>query len=65
MVHLTADQFLEEGLLLVGYPIARQNLAKKSTNLSRFKSAYAQAPNVCTAIFNDFQSTAIIEARIE
>jgi hypothetical protein len=65
IVVLTADEILRKGLNLVGLDRDRQRNMCRATNLQRFKSQYGSMPVVYAQIWEDLQTTAIPEARID
>lgn len=65
VVTFAAKEILQRGLLCVGVDLARQAMAKESTNVNRFKTMYGSDPAVYAKIWIDLQSTAIDEARID
>ena len=64
LLHFTADEFLRLGLELVGFTDQRQERTQRSTNVQRFRSSFGTYPEICSVIFDDFQTTAIADARI-
>jgi hypothetical protein len=53
-----------KGLRLVGYTRTRIKRAADATNIERFQSHYGVSPAVCCTIYEDLQTTAVEEARI-
>jgi hypothetical protein len=65
-VVLTADEILSKGLELQGFErTTRQSKASHELNESRFKSFYGSKPIVYAQLWEDLQTTAIPEARID
>jgi hypothetical protein len=65
-VVLTADEILAKGLELQGFErTTRQSKASHSLNVSRFKSFYGSHPIVYAQLWEDLQTTAIPEARVD
>lgn len=58
-------QFLQHGLKVVGFDLARQRRTCPQENIKRFRAAYGCGPGACSAIFRDLQTTAIPKARID
>jgi hypothetical protein len=65
VVILTADEILRKGLLLVGFDIRRQDKVSKASNLRHFRAHYGSNPVAYAQIWEDIQTTVIIEARID
>lgn len=61
---VTEERILEEGLLYAGFDHARQNVSHE-TSMLRFKGFYGSSPIVCKKIWNEFQTTPVVNARIE
>jgi hypothetical protein len=61
---ITPDEFLFLGLKLVGYKRRRIRSAKKKTNIDRFVAHFGSVPCICASIWEDFQTTQVIEARV-
>jgi hypothetical protein len=61
----TADEILRKGLVLVGYDFRRQDKVSKTANLERFRAQYGSNPVVYAQIWEDLQTTVILEARID
>jgi len=62
---LTSDFLMWHGLQWVGYDERRQKKAQRSTNIDRFTKHYGPEPFTCAHIWEDFQTTAIPEARVD
>ena len=62
---LTANEILRKGLELVGFDWHRQRNVSRPTNLQRFRAHYGSNPVVYAQIWEDLQTTAIPEARID
>lgn len=65
LVLYTADEVLEDGLLLYGFSKARQQRVKRDTNLELFRSRFGIHPVVVAQVWEDFQTTNIPAARID
>ena len=63
MIIYTPDQILELGLIVAGFPVGRQQVSRK-TQIARFVGNYGAKPVVYGEIWEDFQTTAILAARI-
>jgi hypothetical protein len=61
---LTADEMLRKGLILAGWEAERQIGTDIKTRTARFKSFYGSQPIVFVKIWEDLQTTDILEARI-
>jgi hypothetical protein len=64
VVALTADEMLRKGLILVGWEPQRQVTVREEKKLDRFKSFYGSTPTVLAKIYEDLQTTDIVDARI-
>jgi len=64
LLHLSAAQFVVIGLELAGFDLQRQVNTREKTNTERFMSWYGTSPESCSAIYTDFQTTTIEDARI-
>lgn len=60
--YVTAAQFLVTGLSWGGF---EPDKTCEATNKRRFQSLYGAHPEVCAAIFTDFQTTNCVDGRIE
>lgn len=65
VVILTADEVLQQGLMLSGFQLHRILNVTRRTNVERFKSHYGSDPVVYAQIWEDLQFTTIPEARID
>jgi len=65
VVILTADQFLHRGLRLVGFDDGQLARARRETKLEDFRSFFGPNPVVLAQIFEDLQTTAVDDARVE
>ena len=61
-VILDPDDLLVQGLLLVNYPQARIGRASEETNIRRFRLSYGCVPRAVVALWEDLQTTTIVEA---
>ena len=64
VVALTVNEMLCKGLLLVGFDKRRQDRVQQKTNMERFRTFYSSNPIVFVKIWEDLQTTEILEARI-
>jgi hypothetical protein len=62
-VVVTADEMLAKGLELHGFD--RRLKVSRSLKMSRFKSLYGSDPVVYAQIWEDLQTTAVQEARVD
>lgn len=62
---LDQDFILEWGLEWANYNEQRRSRVKWETNISRFRSHYGLEPLSCACVWEDLQTTAIAEARVE
>ena len=60
VVILTADEFMQKGLLLVGFDIRRQQNVQRKANMDRFKEHFGSDPVVCAQIWEDLQTSEFI-----
>ena len=60
----TADDILELGLSIAGFPTRRQQVCRK-TLIARFVGHYGAKPIVYSELWEDFQTTEIAAARIQ
>lgn len=65
LVILTADEMLRKGLEHVGFDRARQQNVSKRTNIRRFMAHFGSSPVVYAQVWEDLQTTAILQARID
>lgn len=65
LIHYSGAEFLQLGLRLIGFSGQRLERTVENTKLGRFRSAFAIWPDVCSKIFDDFQTTDIADARID
>jgi hypothetical protein len=57
-------QFLQFGLDLVGFDVARQRRTRAAANIERFRATYGLGPGACAAVYKDLQTTSVPDARI-
>ena len=62
---MSPSQFLQFGLELMGYDLARQRRVRAAENLARFRSNYGVGPGAISAAFHQLQETEIAEAKID
>ena len=62
--HVTTEQFLERGLVTIGFDVARQRRTRGATQIRRFRASFGAGPGACSAIYRDLQTTQIANARI-
>jgi hypothetical protein len=60
----TADEILEKGLKIVGFPLRRQQV-NRMTQIERFVGHFGSKPVVYAEIWEALQTTAIEDARID
>ena len=65
LLHFTGEEFLQLGLELAGYNQIRQTSTSTKMNTRRFMANYGTLPEACSALFDDFQTTTLNEARIK
>jgi len=65
VVHIPPTQFLKLGLETVGFTAQRQRSTWATKNVDRFRGNCVVGPAACSAVFQDLQTTAIPEARID
>jgi len=58
------DEMLFKGLEELNYRPDRINRAKPVTNEQRFKAHYGVFPFVCCCVWEDLQTTVVVEARV-
>lgn len=61
---LTADEIMKHGLKLVKYTRRRIKRAKTIRNIERFKGHFGSQPVVVAQIWEDLQTTQVVEARV-
>jgi len=61
----TADEVMAKGLLIVGFSATRLAGVMRKTRLAWFESHFGVAPVVYSEIWEDLQTPAIAEARID
>lgn len=62
---LTADEIMEEELLLAGYTTQRQAKVNRKENLARFVSCFGVPPVVLAQLWEELQTTDIEDARVQ
>jgi len=63
--NFTCTQFLQFGLEVVGFDLARQRRTRAATNIERFRACFGVGPGSCAAVFRDIQMTDIPDAHID
>ena len=64
VVILTANEIMKHGLQLVRYTRKRIKRAKTKRNIERFKGHFGSQPVVVAQIWEDLQTTQIVEAQV-
>ena len=62
---MSPSRFLQFGLELMGYDLARQRRVRAAENLARFRRNYGVGPGAISAAFHQLQVTEIAEAKID
>ena len=62
---LTPSQVLKRGLEILGCDEKAQQRVNRSTNTRRFKRNYGPAPLVVSVVWQDLQTTDIVDAKVE
>ena len=62
---MSPSQFLQLGLELMGYDLARQRRVRSAENLARFRCNYGVGPGAIRATYHQLQETEIAEAKID
>ena len=61
---LTEDEMLFAGLEALGWEVRRLKIFKRNTNIDRFRGMFGINPDVCAQLWEDLQTTDIVEAWI-
>jgi hypothetical protein len=62
---LTADEMMMLGVQVFFSPIRIKNVRKEETNDGRFNEHYGVSPFVASTVWEDLQTTGVVEARVD